>query len=401
MNRVAVLGSTGSIGRSTLAVLAEHPERFTVTGLAAGRDWRGLLEQARRFGVPRVALADVAAAAELAQQLRVEGSGIEVLAGAAGVVALAADAATDVVMAAICGAAGLASTLAAAEAGKRVLLANKESAVMAGPLLIAAVRRGGATLIPIDSEHNAIFQCLPASWRAGMRVAGVQRLLLTASGGPFLGWSAAQMAQATPEQACAHPRWRMGRKISVDSATLMNKGLELIEASVLFGMPAADIAVVVHPQSIVHSLVEYADGSTLAQLAQPDMRTPIAQALAWPERMRSGVESLDLVRAGRLEFQAPDLSRFPCLGLAATAARVGGLAPVCLNAADEVAVQAFLEGQLNFGDIPAVIEGVMAKGAGGQVTDLETVLAADAESRIRAGEIIRRLERRRAGGARA
>ena len=401
MNGVAVLGSTGSIGCSTLAVLAEHPERFCVTGLAAGRDWRGLLEQARRFGVPRVALADVAAAAELAQQLRAEGSAIEVLAGAAGVVALAADAATDVVMAAICGAAGLASTLAAAEAGKRVLLANKESAVMAGPLLIAAVRRGGATLIPIDSEHNAIFQCLPASWRAGTRVAGVQRLVLTASGGPFLGWSAAQMAQATPEQACAHPRWSMGRKISVDSATLMNKGLELIEASVLFGMPAADIAVVVHPQSIVHSLVEYADGSTLAQLAQPDMRTPIAQALAWPERMRSGVESLDLVRAGRLEFQAPDPSRFPCLGLAATAARVGGLAPACLNAADEVAVQAFLDRQLNFGDIPAVIEGVMAKGADGQLTDLETVLAADAESRVRAGEIVRRLERRRAGGARA
>jgi 1-deoxy-D-xylulose-5-phosphate reductoisomerase len=401
MSRVAVLGSTGSIGRSTLAVLAEHPQRFSVSGLAAGRDWRGLLEQARRFGVPRVALADEAAAVELRQLLRAEGDAIEVLAGAAGVVALAADAATDIVMAAICGAAGLASTLAAAEAGKRVLLANKESAVMAGTLLIAAVRRGGATLIPIDSEHNAIFQCLPASWRAGTRVAGVQRLLLTASGGPFLEWSAAQMAQATPEQACAHPRWSMGRKISVDSATLMNKGLELIEASVLFGMPVADIAVVVHPQSIVHSLVEYADGSTLAQLAAPDMRTPIAQALAWPERMRSGVESLDLVRAGRLEFQAPDPLRFPCLGLAAMAARAGGLAPACLNAADEVAVQAFLDGQLNFGDIPAVIEVVMAKGADGQMTDLDTVLAADAESRVRAREAVRRLGRRRAGSARA
>jgi 1-deoxy-D-xylulose-5-phosphate reductoisomerase len=401
VSRVAVLGSTGSIGRSTLAVLAEHPQRFSVSGLAAGRDWRGLLEQARRFGVPRVALADEAAAAELRQLLRAEGDAIEVLAGAAGVVALAADAATDIIMAAICGAAGLASTLAAAEAGKRVLLANKESAVMAGTLLIAAVRRGGATLIPIDSEHNAIFQCLPASWRAGTRVAGVRRLLLTASGGPFLDWSAAQMAQATPEQACAHPRWSMGRKISVDSATLMNKGLELIEASVLFGMPVADIAVVVHPQSIVHSLVEYADGSTLAQLAAPDMRTPIAQALAWPERMRSGVESLDLVRAGRLEFQAPDPLRFPCLGLAAMAARAGGLAPACLNAADEVAVQAFLDGQLNFGDIPAVIEVVMAKGADGQMTDLDTVLAADAESRVRAREAVRRLGPRRAGSARA
>jgi 1-deoxy-D-xylulose-5-phosphate reductoisomerase len=397
MRGVAVLGSTGSVGRSTLAVLAQHPERFCVSGLAAGRDWRGVLEQARQFGVPRVALADEAAAAELQRELRGAG-GPEVLAGAAGVVALARDAATDTVMAAICGAAGLASTLAAAEAGKRVLLANKESAVMAGPLLIAAVRRGGATLIPIDSEHNAIFQCLPATWRAGMRVAGVQRLLLTASGGPFLGWSAAQMAQATPEQACAHPRWSMGRKISVDSASLMNKGLELIEASVLFGMPAADIGVLVHPQSIVHSLVEYADGSTLAQLAAPDMRTPIAQALAWPERMRSGVESLDLLRAGHLEFLAPDAARFPCLGLATAAARAGGLAPACLNAADEVAVQAFLDRQLNFGDIPAVIEVVMARGVDGHMADLDTVLAADAESRLRAREAIGLLQRRRAGG---
>jgi 1-deoxy-D-xylulose-5-phosphate reductoisomerase len=401
MKRIAVLGSTGSIGRSTLAVLAEHPDRFSLSGLAARRDWRGLLEQARRFGVSRVALAEETAAAELQQQLRAEGSRIEVLAGPPGVVALAEDPATDIVMAAICGAAGLASTLAGAEAGKRVLLANKESAVMAGPLLIAAVQRGGATLIPIDSEHNAIFQCLPAGWRAGSRVPGVRRLLLTASGGPFLEWSAAQMAQATPEQACAHPRWNMGRKISVDSATLMNKGLELIEASVLFGMPPADIAVVVHPQSIVHSLVEYADGSTLAQLAEPDMRAPIAQALAWPERMRSGVESLDLVRAGRLEFRAPDLARFPCLGLAAAAACTGGLAPACLNAADEVAVQAFLDRQLNFGDIPAVIEGVMGKGADGQMTDLDTVLAADAESRARALEAVRRLRARRVGGGRA
>ncbi|MFO1399972.1 MAG: 1-deoxy-D-xylulose-5-phosphate reductoisomerase [Steroidobacteraceae bacterium] len=398
MKRVAVLGCTGSIGRSTLAVLGEHPGRFSVSGLAAARDWRALLEQARRFAVPRVALADAAAAAELRRAP--DCAGIEVLEGAAGVVELARAAGTDVVMAAISGAAGLASTLAAAEAGKRVLLANKESAVMAGALLLDAVRRGGATLIPIDSEHNAIFQCLPAGWRAGERVSGVQRLLLTASGGPFLGWSAAQMAQATPEQACAHPRWSMGRKISVDSATLMNKGLELIEASVLFGMPAGDIGVLVHPQSIVHSLVEYADGSTLAQLAAPDMRTPIAQALAWPERIHSGVESLDLVRAGRLDFQAPDPVRFPCLRLALAAARAGGLAPVWLNAADEVAVQAFLDRQLNFGDIPAVIEGVMAGGVDGRMTGLDTVLAADAEARLRTREAIARLACRPAGGAR-
>jgi 1-deoxy-D-xylulose-5-phosphate reductoisomerase len=398
VRRVAVLGCTGSVGRSTLAVLAEHPGRFQVSSLAAARDWRGLLEQARRFAVPRVALADVAAAAQLRAALGAQAD-IEVLAGAAGVVELARDAAADTVMAAISGAAGLASTLAAAEAGKRVLLANKESAVMAGSLLIAAVRRGGATLIPIDSEHNAIFQCLPATWRAGERVSGVQRLLLTASGGPFLDWNDARIAQATPEQACAHPRWNMGRKISVDSASLMNKGLELIEASVLFGMPPEDIGVLVHPQSIVHSLVEYADGSTLAQLAAPDMRTPIAQALAWPERVRSGVESLDLVQAGRLDFQAPDTARFPCLRLALAAARAGGLAPVWLNAADEVAVQAFLDRQLNFGDIPAVIEGVMAAGVDGQVTDLDTVLVADAQARLRTREAIARLARRRAGGA--
>jgi 1-deoxy-D-xylulose-5-phosphate reductoisomerase len=397
--RVAVLGCTGSIGRSTLAVLGEHPGRFRVTALAAARDWRALLEQARHFAVPRVALADESAALELQRSLGGAG-GLEVLAGAAGVVELAREAGSDVVMAAISGSAGLASTLAAAEAGKRVLLANKESAVMAGTLLIAAVRRGGATLIPIDSEHNAIFQCLPPGWRAGERVSGVERLLLTASGGPFLGWSAAQMALATPEQACAHPRWNMGRKISVDSATLMNKGLELIEASVLFGMPASDIGVLVHPQSIVHSLVEYADGSTLAQLAAPDMRTPIAQALAWPERIRSGVESLDLVRAGRLDFQAPDPVRFPCLGLALAAARAGGLAPVWLNAADEVAVQAFLDRQLNFGDIPAVIEGVMAGGVDGRMTGLDTVLAADAEARARARAAVLRLQRRHAGSAR-
>ncbi|MCC7461354.1 MAG: 1-deoxy-D-xylulose-5-phosphate reductoisomerase, partial [Gammaproteobacteria bacterium] len=372
---------------------------FRVSGLAAARDWRALLEQARQFSVPRVALASASAAAELRAALGARPD-IEVLEGAAGVVELARDAGTDTVMAAISGSAGLASTLAAAEAGKRVLLANKESVVMAGALLIAAVRRGGATLIPIDSEHNAIFQCLPATWRAGERVPGVERLLLTASGGPFLDWNAAQIAEATPEQACAHPRWTMGRKISVDSASLMNKGLELIEASVLFGMPPGDIGVLVHPQSMVHSLVEYADGSTLAQLAAPDMRTPIAQALAWPDRVRSGVESLDLVRVGRLDFLAPDATRFPCLRLAQAAARAGGLAPVWLNAADEVAVQAFLDRQLNFGDIPAVIEGVMAAGVGGQVTDLDSVLAADGEARRRTLEAVARLAGGRVRGAR-
>jgi 1-deoxy-D-xylulose-5-phosphate reductoisomerase len=284
-------------------------------------------------------------------------------------------------MAAISGAAGLASTLAAAGAGKRLLLANKESAVMAGPLLLAAVRAAGAVLIPIDSEHNAIFQCLPPGWRAGVPQPEVRRLLLTASGGPFLGWTAAAMARATPEQACAHPRWSMGAKISVDSATLMNKGLELIEASVLFGMHPDVIDIVVHPQSVVHSMVEFLDGSTLAQLGSPDMRTPIAQALAWPGRMAAGVEFLDLVKVGQLEFQAPDPERFPALRLARAAAEAGGLASTWLNAADEVAVQAFLDKRLNFGDIPGVIASTMNKFGGGNLTDLASVLAADAEAR--------------------
>jgi 1-deoxy-D-xylulose-5-phosphate reductoisomerase len=305
--------------------------------------------------------------------------------------ALARDPDSDVVKAAISGAAGLRSTLAAAAAGKRLLLANKESAVMAGPLLIAAVRASGSTLIPIDSEHNAIFQCLPSGWRPGVACPEVRRLLLTASGGPFLNWSAAQMARATPEQACAHPRWNMGRKISVDSATLMNKGLELIEATVLFDMPSSKIDVVVHPQSVVHSLVEYVDGSTLAQLGSPDMRTPIAQALAWPERIAAGVEFLDLVKAGRLDFLPPDTARFPALRLAAAAAETGGLASAWLNAADEVAVAAFLDKQLNFGDIPAVIEATMDTYGGGEVSDLESVLAADREARLKASEALVRV----------
>jgi 1-deoxy-D-xylulose-5-phosphate reductoisomerase len=266
-------------------------------------------------------------------------------------------------------------------AGKRLLLANKESAVMAGDLLMQAVRGAGATLIPIDSEHNAIFQCLPAGWRAGDTVAGVRRLLLTASGGPFLNWTTEQMNRATPQQACAHPRWNMGAKISVDSATLMNKGLELIEAAVLFGMAPDQIDIVVHPQSVVHSLVEYHDGSVLAQLGSPDMRTPIAQALAWPERISAGVELLDLIKVAKLEFQAPDAMRFPALGLARAAAEAGGLAPVWLNAADEVAVQAFLDKRLNFGDISGVIANTMNRYGGGNSGDLAAILAADAAAR--------------------
>jgi 1-deoxy-D-xylulose-5-phosphate reductoisomerase len=287
-------------------------------------------------------------------------------------------------MAGIVGAAGLASTLAAAHAGKRILLANKEALVMSGPLFIKAVCDGGATLIPVDSEHNAIFQCMaghrsarPENQPPQVRPAGVRRVLLTASGGPFLRTSYDDLRNVTPEQACAHPRWVMGRKISVDSATLMNKGLELIEACLLFNLPPSQVDVVVHPQSIVHSLVEYLDGSMLAQLGNPDMRTPIAHALGWPERIASGVESLDIVRAGRLDFEAPDLERFPCLKLAREAAEAGGTAPAVLNAANEVAVGAFLERRLAFVEIPRVIGAVLAQHSVRSADSLQDVLLAD------------------------
>jgi 1-deoxy-D-xylulose-5-phosphate reductoisomerase len=293
------------------------------------------------------------------------------------------------VMAAIVGAAGLPSTLAEAGAGKQVLVANKESLVLAGALLVDAARRSGATLVPIDSEHNAIFQCLPAAARLGTEPAGVRRIMLTASGGPFRSWSASALQNATPEQACAHPTWNMGRKISVDSATLMNKGLELIEAQLLFGLPVERIEVVIHPQSVVHSLVEYVDGSVLAQMGSPDMRTPIAQALAWPQRLASGVQFLDLLQVARLDFEAPDLQRFPCLGLAIAAARAGAEMPAVLSAANEVAVEAFLEGRLNFAGIERVIGDVMNGWLStGGTPDLDAVLAADARARALAAECL-------------
>jgi 1-deoxy-D-xylulose-5-phosphate reductoisomerase len=359
-----------------------------VVSLAARSDAPRMTELCLRHR-PEIAVMEQAdAARELEQRLRKAGSGTRVDCGAAAIEQLARDDAAVIVMAAISGAAGLRSTLAAAAAGKRLLLANKEPVVMAGELLLAAVRGGGATLIPIDSEHNAIFQCLPHGTRVGERPPGVRRLLLTASGGPFLEWPVAAMAGATPEQACRHPRWNMGRKISVDSATLMNKGLELIEATRLFGVAPADVSVVVHPQSLVHSLVEFLDGSVLAQLGSPDMRTPIAQGLAWPGRMSAGVEFLDLARAGALEFRAPDRERFPCLGLAEAAARAGSLECTWLNAADEVAVQAYLDKRLNFGDIPQVIDRVMGKAPGGQMNDLDAVLAVDAAARACAHSLV-------------
>jgi len=318
------------------------------------------------------------------------GSKIPVQSGAEALAAAVTDDRVQVVMAAIVGAAGLLPTLAAARAGKRVLLANKEALVMAGRLLMEEVQRARTELIPIDSEHNAIFQCMPAGYLPGAAARGVVRVILTASGGPFRLADRATLARATPDEACKHPKWKMGRKISVDSATLMNKGLEVIEATLLFHLPESQVGVVVHPQSVVHSLVEYADGSLLAQLGAPDMRTPIAQALAWPERVISGVGSLDLAEVGRLEFEPPDHARFPSIGLARAAARAGGTAPAVLNAANEVAVQAFLEERLNFTAIPTVIDKVLQRLGSCPVDALDDVMAADAAARRMASALIER-----------
>jgi 1-deoxy-D-xylulose-5-phosphate reductoisomerase len=393
---VAVLGSTGSVGESTLDVLARHRDRFRLVAIAANSNAAKLARQIRAWRPPYAALADESAAAELKALLGAAVPETRVLAGDGALEELALLPEAECVMAAVVGAAGLRSTLAAARAGKRLLLANKESLVMAGPLLVAAVNSSGAMLLPIDSEHNAIFQCLPPGVRAGSAPPGLTRVLLTASGGPFRDTPAEALAAVTPEAALAHPNWVMGRKISVDSATLMNKGLELIEACLLFGLRPAQVQILVHPQSIVHSLVEYADGSLLAQLSAPDMRTPIAHALAWPERIDSGVEFLDLLKAGRLDFRAPDTEKFRCLALAEAAAHAGGLHPVVLNAANEVAVEAFLARQLNFPGIAAVIEAVVERGPGGTIADLEDVLAADAEARARARERIVGLTRNQA-----
>jgi 1-deoxy-D-xylulose-5-phosphate reductoisomerase len=384
--RVAVLGSTGSIGVSTLDVIARHPNRFSVVALSAHTNVDRLREQCLVHRPAFVVVSSPNDATRLTSELKGFGLTTQVLVGEKALAEVAAHASVDVVMAGIVGAAGLGSALAAAHAGKRILLANKEALVMSGPLFMDAVRRGGATLVPVDSEHNAIFQC-----RAGDHPKGVRKVMLTASGGPFLRASPDSLRNVTPEQACAHPRWVMGRKISVDSATLMNKGLELIEACLLFDLPPAKVEVVVHPQSIVHSFVEYCDGSMLAQLGNPDMRIPIAHALGWPDRIGSGVESLDIVRAGRLDFEAPDLERFPCLSLATTVAGLGGSAPAVLNAANEVAVNAFLERRLAFTDIPHAIETVLEQHSVRSVGSLEDVLAADEWSRRQAFAAVARL----------
>jgi 1-deoxy-D-xylulose-5-phosphate reductoisomerase len=384
---VAVLGSTGSIGASTLDVLARHPQRFEVVALSAHRQVDALWQQVQTLQPVYAVMSDAEAAQELARRVAAHGLATRVLAGRDGLEQAAAAAEVDAVMAAIVGAAGLTSTLAAARAGKRILLANKEALVMAGGLVMAAARAGGATLLPIDSEHNAIFQCLPPARPNGLAGEGVERILLTGSGGPFLRRAPETLAAVTPDEACAHPNWAMGRKISVDSATMMNKGLEVIEACWLFAAAPEQVEVVVHPQSVVHSLVQYVDGSVLAELGHADMRTPIAHALAWPERLDAGVGALDLTALAGLAFEHPDTERFPALALALEAARLGGVGGAVLNAANEVAVERFLAGQLPFPAIAQVIESALNNAhADGDADSLDGVFAADAAARARSSE---------------
>lgn len=390
---ITILGATGSIGVSTLDVIARHPDRYKVFALTADRRWQLLATQCLQHQPRYAVLNDASAASELTRELRKQGCNTEVLQGLAALELVAAHGQVDAVMAAIVGAAGLLPTLAAVQAGKKVLLANKEALVMAGGLFTQAVNKSGALLLPIDSEHNAIFQCLPnhrSDYLAGGLVSsGVRKILLTASGGPFRNTPLADLPHVTPEQACAHPNWSMGQKISVDSASMMNKGLELIEACWLFNTRPHQVQVVIHPQSVIHSMVEYIDGSVLAQLGNPDMRTPIAHALAWPERIESGVASLDIIATARLDFSAPDLQRFPCLRLAQEAADVSGTAPALLNAANEIAVAAFLARQIRFDQIAQVIDHVLTRLDAVEPTSLAQVQSADAEARALASQLIK------------
>ncbi len=381
MRGVAILGSTGSIGLSTLDVIGRHPDSYRVVALSANTDVQQMLEQCRQFRPELVAMADASSARALRDAVQAAGLRVEVMSGAAGLEAVATHPDATDLMAAIVGAAGVLPTLAAVDLGRRVLLANKEALVVSGALFMAAARRSGAQILPIDREHNAVFQCLPADFSTGLGEVGVERILLTASGGPFRRRSLAELHGVTPEQACAHPNWSMGRKISVDSATMMNKGLEVIEARWLFDARPEQIEVVVHPQSVIHSLVQYVDGSVLAQLGNPDMRTPIAHALAWPQRHSSGVAALNLFDIARLDFEPPDLQRFPCLRLAFDAVATGGTGPAVLNAANEVAVSRFLKRELGFTEIAEVVERTLGKFNHRDADSLEELLAVDDEAR--------------------
>jgi 1-deoxy-D-xylulose-5-phosphate reductoisomerase len=388
IQNITVLGSTGSIGVSTLDVIRRHPDRYQVFALCAHSQVDKLFEQCLEFRPRFAVLRDAVLADSLAVKCAAAGLSTVVRHGVDALVELSSTPEVDAVMAAIVGAAGLEPTLAAARAGKRIMLANKEVLVMAGELFMHAVREHGATLLPVDSEHNAIFQALPVDFARGLATCGVRRILLTASGGPFRNTPLAELGNVTPEAACAHPNWVMGRKISVDSATMMNKGLEVIEARWLFDAQPDQIQVVVHPQSVIHSAVDYVDGSVVAQLGNPDMRTPIAYAMAWPERIAAGVEQLDLFRVGRLDFFEPDFERFRCLQLAYDVLRTGGTAPAILNAANEIAVAAFLERQLPFLGIARLNEAVLAALPAGPEGSLADVLAADHEARRLALQLI-------------
>ena len=389
MRHIAILGSTGSIGVNTLDVIRAHPDRFKVFALTASKQVDVLAEQCIEFAPAIAVIGDAQGAAKLSALLSVKGIHTQVLYGPEALVTAVTDPGCDTVMAAIVGAAGLVPTLAAAKAGKRVLLANKEALVMSGHLFMQAMKTGGGELLPIDSEHNAIFQCLPNQFtKAPHPALGVEELWLTASGGPFRNTPLGELSAITPSQACAHPNWVMGRKISVDSATMMNKGLEVIEAFWLFGLPLEKIKVLIHPQSVVHSMVRYIDGSVIAQLGQPDMRTPIAYGLAWPERISTGVAALNLAQLAALSFSEPDLERFPCLALAFAAAKTGGVAPTILNAANEIAVAAFLDEGMPYLHIPQVVEKTLNAIQGGSVDSLEVILDVDAQARRVARELI-------------
>jgi 1-deoxy-D-xylulose-5-phosphate reductoisomerase len=393
MQHISILGSTGSIGTSTLDVVSRHPDRFKIVALSANSQVDLLFRQCVQFKPRYAVLLAEDAASDLRRRVREASLGTEVLSGIAALEQIVSLPEVDAVMAAIVGAAGLRPTLAAARAGKKILLANKETLVMAGNVFMEAVHASGAKLLPIDSEHNAIFQALPRGFDGNMSANGVRRILLTASGGPFRNLPLSELDNVTPEQACTHPNWVMGRKISVDSASMMNKGLEVIEARWLFNAGADDIQVVVHPQSVIHSLVEYVDGSVLAQLGNPDMRTPIAFGLAYPDRIDAGVAPLDLFEVATLNFTAPDFERFPCLALAYQALRSGGTAPAVLNAANEEAVASFLDRQISFLSIPRVIRAVLDELSVRDVVSLEDVLFADAEARQAAQKQIRKIGR--------
>lgn len=392
MKLVTILGSTGSIGESTLDVISRHPDAYRVFALSCNSNIEKLVKQCEKFKPDYAVVTSSESAILCSGLLSTKNIQTEVLVGIDGLNAVAVDDAVDIVMSAIVGAIGLEPTLCAVNSGKKVLLANKESLVMAGHLFMQAVNASDAILLPIDSEHNALFQCLPAITK-GDKFSGVKKLLLSASGGPFRGKSMEQLEAVTPEQACVHPNWNMGKKISVDSATLMNKGLELIEASWLFSMPPEKIDIVVHPESVIHSLVQYVDGSVLAQLGNPDMRTPIAHALSWPDRMTSGVADLDLIELGRLNFESPDSVNFPCLRIALEAARVGLDAPAVLNAANEIAVQAFLDRRIGFTQISEVIEDTLDATIFNEPESLSAVKDSDTKARIHTQKLISKIER--------